>query len=480
LSSDPAPAAPARVPLPTILAFGTIQMPVLAIGLIYGVYLPPNYAGLGLGLAAVAVAITTVRAVDVFIDPLLAMLMDRTKTPIGRYRPWLVLGAPIVMLGVWKVLMPSGPVSRDYLILWLLVSAVGLSMLTLGSAAWSAVVATTYNDRARLYAWTAPMGILAIVAVLLLPLFTHRKVAAGLVSSMPILGMIFLIALPIALAICTVFTPERIAPMQKRPRFSLGDYLGAIGRPTMLRLIVADFLLALGPGVTGPLYLFYFHDAKGFTVPDVSLMLIFYVSAGVFGSLFWGGVAAQKLGKHRALQVACVCYAITQSVLMAVPRVTPGYSFVGCLPTGVAMAAVGFCAAAFLVLVRAMVADVADEVRLERKRDLTSLLYSMVTTTTKIGGTITVAVVYPILAFVHYNPKEGAVNTPHAIFGLEMCYLFAPIALVIVGGAVFFGYRLDAKRHAEIREALAAPDLTSAEEAMAGVISEPPRPAPAE
>ena len=125
MSSDPAPVAPARVPLPTILAFGTIEMPVLAIGLIYGVYLPPNYAGLGLGLAAVAVAITTVRAVDVFIDPLLAMLMDRTKTPIGRYRPWLVLGAPIVMLGVWKVLMPSGPVTQLYLILWLLVSCAG-------------------------------------------------------------------------------------------------------------------------------------------------------------------------------------------------------------------------------------------------------------------------------------------------------------------------------------------------------------------
>jgi Na+/melibiose symporter-like transporter len=469
LSPNPPSAAPARVPLPTILAFGTIQMPIAAIALIYGVYLPPNYAGLGLGLAAVAVAITTVRAIDVFIDPLLAMVMDRTKTPIGRYRPWLVLGAPIVMVGVWKVLMPQGPVSQGYLIVWLLVSFAGLSMLTLGASAWSAVVATTYDDRARLFAWTAPMGIVAIIAVLLLPVFTHRKVAAGLVSSMPILGTIFLIALPIALVICTVFTPERIAPTQTRTKFAPSDYLGAIGRPTMLRLIIADFLLALGPGVTGPLYLFYFHDAKGFSVPDVSLMLIFYVSAGVFGSLFWGGVAAQRLGKHRALQVACVVYAITQSILMAVPRVSPGYTFIDCLPTGIAMSAVGFCAAAFLILVRAMVADVADEVRLERKRDLTSLLYSMVTTTTKIGGTITVAVVYPILAFVGYNPKEDAVNTPHAIFGLEMCYLFAPVVLVLIGGTMFFGYKLDSKRHGEIRDALSKLDLLAAEETMAGV-----------
>jgi glycoside/pentoside/hexuronide:cation symporter, GPH family len=470
VSANNAQAASSRVPLQTMLAFGTMQMPILAIGVIYGVYLPPNYAGLGVGLAEVALAITIVRCFDVFLDPLLAMVMDRTKTPIGRYRPWLVLGAPIVMLGVWKVLMPSGPVSGGYLILWLLVSFAGLSMLTLSTSAWSAVVATTYDDRARLYAWTWPMGILAICGILMLPLFTHGKVAAGLTSSMPVLGTIFLISLPLALVVCAVFTPERLAAAPKRPNFSLGEYRRAIARPTMLRLIVADFLLALGPGVTGPLYLFYFHDAKGFTIPHVSLRLIFYVIAGVPGGLFWGGVAAQRLGKHRALQIACVCYAVTQSVLMAVPRVHAPYAFIDCLPTGLAMMAVGFCAAAFLILVRSMVADVADEVRLERKQDLTSLLYSMVTTTTKIGASITVAVVYPVLAFVRYNPKEGAVNTPHAIFGLEMCYLFAPVVLVIVGGSLFFGYKLDAKRHAEIRQAL---DLAAAEETLTGSITAP-------
>jgi GPH family glycoside/pentoside/hexuronide:cation symporter len=478
MSQPGAAAAPDRVPLHNILAFGVIQMPVLAIGVVYGVYLPPNYAGLGVGLAAVAAAITIVRAIDVFFDPLLAMVMDRTRTPIGRYRPWVVLGTPIVMLGVWKILMPSGPVSQGYLILWLLVSFIGLSMMTLGASAWSAVVATTYQDRARLFSWTAPMGILGIDALLMLPLFTHHKVAPGLTSSMPVIGVIFLIALPLALAICAIFTPERLATASRRPTFSLADYRAAIARPTMLRLIAADFLLALGPGVTGPLYLFYFHDAKGFSVPDVSLMLIFYVTAGIFGGLFWGGVAAKRFGKHRALQIACVAYSITQSILMAVPRVPRHYTFVDCLPTGAAMVAVGFCATAFLILVRAMVADVVDEVRLERKQDLTSLLYSMVTTTTKLGASITVAFVYPILVFVHYNPKEGAVNTPGAIFGLEMCYLFAPVVLVLIGAAMFFGYRLDSKRHAEIRDALA--ELEAAEAPRLGLTAGAPTAAPAE
>jgi Na+/melibiose symporter-like transporter len=76
--------------------------------------------------------------------------------------------------------------------------------------------------------------------------------------------------------------------------------------------------------------------------------------------------------------------------------------------------------------------------------------------------------VFPILAAVGYNGKEGVVNTPHAIFGLEMCYLFAPIILVWFGGAMFFGYKLDATRHAAIRAELESNDEAAALESLTG------------
>jgi Na+/melibiose symporter-like transporter len=471
-STATAQAREPRVPLLTAWAFGTMTMPVAVMGVIYGVYLPPHYVALGLSFGAVALAIAVVRVVDVFFDPVVAVMMDRTKTPIGRYRPWLVLGVPIIIVGVYMAMLPAGRVDQAYLVLWLLVSFAGLSMVTVGQSAWSAVVATAYHDRARLYAWTSLMGVLAVDAILLLPAFTGGKVSAGLKSSFPILGLILLVSFPIALFICATFTPERLARAAQRPTFKPADLRRAIGRPEMLRLMCADFLLALGPGTTGPLYLYYFHDAKGFTIQDVSVLLIFYASAGIPGALFWGGPMARWFGKHRALQISCIAYAVTQSILMAVPRMYGHYNLLpDAVPTALAMVAVGFCASAFVILDRAMVADVVDEVRLDQKQDLTSLLYSMVTTTTKIGASITILVVYPVLALVHYNGAEGAHNTPSAIFGLEMCYLFAPVILVLGGGAMFFGYKLDAKRHAEIRAAL---DFAAAEESMVGPIEEPP------
>ena len=482
MSSASQSAAPApRVPLHNILSFGTLSVPLSALAIIFGVYLPRHYVSLGLGdyepgakaaFLAVAFAVTVTRIIDIFFDPLVALAMDWTKTPIGRYRPWLVAGAPLVILGIWRLLMPTGHVTFFYLVGWLLVTYGGLSMITLGLAAWSAVLGKTYNDRSRVFAWTQAMGVVGAVAILCLPLVTHGKIAAGVKSSMPTLGLILIIAVPIALVICTGLTPERVQPIAKRPAFKPSDYVRALGRPSMLRLILADLALTLGPGTTGPLYVYYFHDAKGFTVPDVGLLLIAYIGAGIVGAPFWGRVS-HRFGKHRTVQIACVCYSITQTILMSLPRVWPHYTFGESIPTVLGMFSVGFCASAFLLLVRSMIADVADEVKLEVKQDLTSLLFSMVTTTSKIGGSITVLIVFPILAAVGYNGAEGAVNSHSAIFGLEMCYLFAPIILVWFGGAMFFGYKLDSKRHAEIRAALSELEVAGAEESLVGAAATP-------
>jgi Na+/melibiose symporter-like transporter len=216
------------------------------------------------------------------------------------------------------------------------------------------------------------------------------------------------------------------------------------------------------------MYIYFFHEAKGFNEADVGYLLIFYIGAGLIGAPVWGWVA-RKFSKHRTVQIACVFYAITQTILMAIPHVQPKYSFFpDGLPTAVGMFAVGFCASAFALLIRSMVADVIDEVRLETRRDLTSLLYSMVTTTTKVGSAITIAIVLPTLAFFGYEGQQGAHNTPQAIFVLELMYVLVPIGLVWFGGAMLFGYKLDGKRHAEIRDALMAREYAGAEESLIG------------
>ena len=415
--------------------------------LLMGTYMPRFYAGhIGISLLAVGATIATVRLLDLGVDLTLGFIMDKTRTPIGRYRPWFALGLPVLLLAVYKLFNPPAGADITYLAVWYFVTYVAYSILVLSHAAWGAALAGSYNERSRIFGWMLGIAVLGSVSMLCLPLITNGAIKPGVGESMGIIGLLLMAISAIAIPISLFLAPERMSVNTKTERASLQDYLAVITTPSMLRLVVADLFLVLGPGTTGPIYIFFFHDAKQFPIDEVSLLLIPYIGAGLVGAPFWAWIA-QMLGKHRTVQVGCIAYAITQTILMAIPA---GLFW----PTFVGMFSVGFCASAFVSLVRAMVADVADEVRLNTGKERSGVLYALVTMTQKFGTSITVSIVFPILAAVGYNAKDGVVNTPAAIQGLEMCYLFAPIILVLIGGGALFGYKLDATRHGEIRQAL--------------------------
>ncbi len=453
-----------RLSLPIVGAFGSTAAPIAAIGLVMGVYLPRFFSGyIGLSLGAVGLAFGVVRLIDLGLDPLLGMAMDRTRSRWGRYRPWLVIGAPIVMVATYMLFMAAPGMSLINLIVWLLVLFLGVSILTLAQAAWGASIATDYHDRSRVYGVIQAVGVLGSILILLLPLFL-AKTPAGAHGGVPAMGWFIIITIPLAVALCALITPERVAPDAGGDEpVTLKDYWALLTRPEMLRLVFADFVIALGPGTTAALYLFFFHDARHYTIPQTSILLLFYIAAGLVGSMFWGWIA-QKIGKHRALMVSSVAYAVAQSALMIIPPATMALAIPG-------MFAVGFVGSCFVPVVRAMVADVADEVRLETGKERAGLLYALVTTTQKIGGAITVTVSLTVLQLVGYNPAEGAVNTPAAIHGLELCYVFAPITLVFLGGAAFIGWKLDAQRHAEVRRQLDMRDGLAGGAAMLETVS---------
>jgi Na+/melibiose symporter-like transporter len=457
-------ASSGRLSFPRLFAFSAGSIPAYLLLGIMGVYLPKFYAShLGISLLALGGTIALIRLIDLGIDIFLGIVMDKTKTAIGRYKPWFFLGLPVMAIAVYKAFNPPEGAGVSYLITWYMLLYFAYSLLVLGHSAWAGTITGQYNERSRIFGWMMGLGLAGSVLVNLLPLLTNDKINPAKSASIPTIGWIIIASAVIAIPLALLIAPEREPPVAKKERLTLKDYASVVTNPSMLRLILADLFLTLGPGTTAPMYIFFFHEAKKFSLHNVPLLLIFYTGAGVFGAPLWGRLAT-RIGKHRTVQIACVAYAITQTALMAMPA---GEFWL----TSAGMAAVGFCGSAFILLVRAMVADVADQLRLETGQERSGVLFALVTMTQKFGTSITISIVYPILGAVGFNPKDGAVNTPHAIWGLEMCYLFAPIILVVVGGAMFFGYTLTKERQTEIRtqlEALNAKDVLAAEESMVG------------
>lgn len=447
-----APAAHTRLGLPALLAFATPGLPIGAFLLALSVYLPNYYAAhFGLGVQTVGLAFMIVRLIDTLIDPGLGVLMDHSKTPFGRYRVWLICGAPIMMAAAFMLFDPPGAVSYLSLVAWVLILYIGASIVTLSHVAWASGIAAAYHERSRMFGAIQMMGVLGATAVLLAPSLIKSHDIAGDARAM---GWFIVVIAPLSVLLAGLTTRERVVAHPQGEHVTLADYWAMISRPDMRRIIIADFCLALGPGWMSALYLFYFHDARGFSSEASRYLLAIYIVAGVLGAVAMSFVAT-RAGKHRTLMGAAAAYSVGLAFLPLLPQASFG-------PAAFLMFVLGFVASSFPLLDRAMVADVGDAVRLEQGAHRVGLLFSMITSSQKVATALAIGLTFTALGLIGYQPAEGAANTPRAVFGMELVYLIGPIFFVALGAACYIGYKLNHKRHGEIRAALDARDAEAA------------------
>ncbi len=465
-----APTAGSKLPLTVALAFAATSLPISGLGIAVAVHLPAYFAGaIGVELTVVAAAFALVRFIDVPIEPALGIMMDRTRTRFGRYRLWTLAGAPFLMLGLY-MLMNAGPgVGQGFLVAWLLVMYLGLSILVLSHQAWASTLARTYDERARIFGIMGAVGVAGAVSVLLIPILMEQSGYPEVEGVRAMVWYILALA-PVAVGLVVWRTPETLARHTESRPFRLRDYWELIVDPSMGRILLADLALSLGPGWMAALYIFFMRDALGFTAGQANILLAIYIVAGVAGAPILAGLAA-RISKHRAVMLCSAGY----SLLLLTFLVLPHGNLWLAAPT---MFATGFLAAGFNVLTRAMTADVADEVRLRHGKERSGLLYAMTTLTTKIAAGASIFLTFNALAQAGYDPKLGDANSPEAIQALVLCFLSGPIVFVMLGAAFMIGYRLDAERAADVRRQLddrdSAMDPAASLEGLTGNETPPP------
>ena len=436
----------AALSLARCLTFSLANLPIAALGVAVFVYLPPYFAGhLGVGMAMVGAVWMGVRLIDIPIDFVLALLMDRTRTRIGRYRFWMILGAPVLMLALYKLFMAPPGFGAPYLITWLLVMYLGNSIVYLATSAWGATLATLYHDRSRLFGLITAVGVVGALMVLLIPIL-GQNFGRSNAQSVQTMGWFLVGLIPVTIGLSAWRTPERIGLETGGPKFVIADYIQVLLKPDLLRLFIAQMCLTLGPGWMSALYLFFFTDARGFTIQQASILLAFYILAGIPGALGTAALA-RRIGKHRTLMVTTTAFSLSLFSIF----VTPKANMLASLPT---LIWAGAMASGFGLMIQAMLADVGDEVRLTQGKERISLLYAVNALAAKVAAAFSIGLTFPLLERLGYNPAEHAVNSPAAIHNLTLAFIAGPTLFVMLGGACVIGWRLDARRQGEIREAL--------------------------
>jgi len=430
----------------TLAAFAAPCLPLAALGLPLVVYLPEYYVSeLGLSLGVVGAAFLTVKLLAIILDPLLGGLMDRTRSSLGRFRPWMLAAVPLLMLSVYGLFMAKPGVSAIYLWIFLIIIYPAYSAATLAHTAWASVLSPDYQQRSRIFGWWQGGNVSGMILVLLLPPILALAFKGDHASGVQAMGWFVVLLLPMtaALAVMRVDEPAAARPHVKA---TAQQYLEMFRRPSVIRLLLADLLMGLAPGIAGSLFFFFFERIKGFNKTEAGVMLLVYFIAALGGSSIWP-VLARKVGKHKALAVASIAYAIVQVAAV----ITPAHNVVIGL---FVLILAGLPYSAAPVLVRSMMADIGDEERLANGADRTGLLYALVSGTVKLGYALSVGA-FLMLAWLGFDPKVPSAEGDAALIGL---YAFAPAALGVVVCLIMLRYPLDAKAHAEIRRQLDARD----------------------
>lgn len=453
-------AAPARRSSLTLAAYATPCLPLAALGLPLVVFLPNFYSDeLGLSLSAVAAAFGAVRFIDMAFDPFIGGVMDRTRTPFGRFRLWFTIGIPLIVAAAAMLFLAKPGVSAFYLWAGLLLVYAGTSITGLAHVAWATVLCPEYNQRSRIFGWWQGANVVGILLVLLLPTVIQQVLGGTNTDAIHAMGWTVVIFLPLATLLVLFKVPEP-HPTQAAEKAGWREYFGLLARPIVGRVLIVDLLLGTGPAITGALFFFYFQAAKHFDKGQASVLLLIYFVAGLIGAPIWIRLA-YKISKHRALVVAAVVYAVASASVVLMPV----GQFLG---AALVMFAAGIPYSASAFLLRAMMADVGDDERLRTEVDQTGLLYSMLTATVKIGSAASVLVTFPILQAMGYVPGHDVAAGSQAAIGLDIMFCAAPALLALVGAALIYGYPLTAAKHAEVRAKLASRDAEEAEAILGG------------
>jgi glycoside/pentoside/hexuronide:cation symporter, GPH family len=451
----PFPHAPASKPVPDeqrlsswqLTRFSAIAVPIAAAGLPLGVYLPPVYAqDHGLSLTTIGLIFLVGRLWDAILDPFMGVLSDRTRSRFGRRKPWIAAGGLLFASSAYFLFFPPVTVTAAYLAVVLFFFYLGWTAVQIPFLAWSGEISGRYHERTRIATFQTVVTASALLLTLILPTIADQlRPGDGKLKLALMGGLVAATILPALFLTLTSFreTPPPVLVTARQP---LGTIVRAVlGDKLLLRVLGSDFAVTLGQNIRAALIVFFVTFYMGRPEWAAGLFLFQFVF-GVLAGPIWLKIG-YRLGKHRT----AVAGELVQVVInLGLLLVTPDNM---ALLLGLTLAQ-GLAQGSGNLMLRAIVADVADKHRLDTGNDRAGLYYSVFSLAGKSATAVAIGIALPLVAWLGFDPK--AANTPEALTGLLLVFALGPALAHALSAWLIAGFPLDESCHAEIRRELDA------------------------
>lgn len=409
-------------------------------------FVPAFYADdLGVPLAAVGVAIACSRLLDVVTDPLIGGLSDRMHLPLGRRKPWMLLGAPIFLIALWKIFVPSDDVSAVYLAVWSAVLYLGFTLIDLPHKAWGAELSTDYDERSRVTGWREGIATAGQVTLLAAVVWLAARGIEDAAGQLKAIAVAIVIALPVLLLMCVSTVAERIPEGFTHERRNTLAGLKIVARnPAFVRMVGCVLFFVSGVAIQGTLHRLVLADVMA-DQGRFPIMILLENLATLAGIPVWLAISV-RLGKDRALMLAALWIA-----LWSLPLVFMREGDVIAMMCVIVVRGSSF--ASILFLANSIAADVIDVDTLESGEQRSGLFFAVWGMTIKLSLALGVVLGTTLPAALGYDPSAESIGV--AIQG-HLMWVYGGVPALLMGLGALFLYRfpLTRERHAEVRAAL--------------------------
>lgn len=402
----------------------------------------------GLSAGAVAVLFLVAKIWDGVNDPMMGAIMERTHTKYGRFRPYIVIGAPLLVLFTVLTFTVPGFGGTAKLV-YAYITYIGLGMVyTMTNIPYSGLPAVMTKDPAKINRLSAAQSMGMMLGMILLNFFTLplvNKIEAVLPShGYQITASLFaLIALPM-FWICAKSCKE-VVTVKKEDQKPLGQSVKEIFRSkNLVSLVLYTMCVMCGMmGRIGVAVYFYLYVSQSAAYITTLMMLPTIIGAILmpFAPKFM-----EKFGKKRTIYFGLVCQIVGLLMMVFGPYTNIGYLFVchivyalggikeACGPT--------------------MIVDALDVMDDETGVRPDGTVFSLIGLGNKIGSAVGSALGVAVIGWFGYTGAEAI--TAHVQQGIMIGVNVVPVIFYVLAGIAIAFYKINEKDMVAVRERLAA------------------------
>ncbi|MBF7073049.1 MFS transporter [Glaciecola sp. MH2013] len=351
----------------------------------------------GLNPAIVGTMMLVTRIIDAVSDPMMGVLADRTKTRMGKFRPYLLWGIiPIFAAGVLTFTVPD--LNDTGKVIWAFSTYIFMMLaytfINVPYGALMGVMTADSKERTTL------------VSIRFIGAFSGGTLVAYITNDMvewlgggndelgwQLLMVVYGAVAAILFAITFFASKERIQPPQIRSTPIKTDFKDLLGNTPWKVLFVLAMIIMVTISLrasSGTFYFKYYVEREDLIGDFTSLYMVSLLVGTALTPLL-----LKWFDKKKLLVILMIAVALLSSLFFFIPKDQIALMFV-------LQAAIGICLGPKSPIVFSMYADTADYSQWKTGRRATAMIFSAASFAQKLGGAVAGATIGWVLAYMGY------------------------------------------------------------------------------